>query len=106
MEQERMTLSQYRTQREEIQKEAARQIMILAKRFVDINSTVKVGDIVNDSSTTIRVGTISVVRAGLRGDDPSALYQGKRLTRKLVPFKTGEAGSVYACNTPMASNFK
>ena len=75
----------------EIGQEANRQKDLAYKQYVADNAKYKVGDIISDSSDTIRIESIrySIYR------DISIFYWGVLLTKKGVPRKDGEKRAIY-----------
>lgn len=87
-----MTKEEYKQRTEELYREYRQKQRELDKEYALSNNEVKVGDIVFDSCITIKVESIKVEAYG---GIPHAYFEGPRLTKKLIPFKSGERGCVY-----------
>lgn len=91
-----MTKEEYKERSGQLYKEYEEKQRELDIEFALSNNNVEIGDIVSDSSSTIIVESIKVdIAWSWSGHLPSAYYYGTRLTKKLVPFKSGEKATVY-----------
>lgn len=87
-----MTLEQLESNREALEKEFNRRSHELLAEYCDSNNTVKIGDIVRDTVTIIRVETITYWNSSRK---PMCVYNGIELTKSLQPRKDGRKASVY-----------
>jgi hypothetical protein len=67
----------------------------LAREYALANNPVKIGDVVSDSSTTIKVEEIRVL---IDWSKPSCFYIGAELKKDGTPKKGAVKNSVYQCN--------
>lgn len=65
----------------------------LDKEYALFNNNVKLGDIIKDNGGIVRVEKI-MIHTPTKGK-PTCVYQGIRLTKKLLPFKNGERCNVF-----------
>lgn len=87
-----MAEEEYKQRAEELYREYRQKQIELDKEYALSNNEVKVGDIVSDSCTTIKV---EIIKVEAYGGIPHVYFEGPRLTKKLEPFKSGEKASVY-----------
>lgn len=87
-----MTKEEYEKRVEELSKKFHADSLALYKEYILSNTDIRIGDIVSDSTCTIRVSEIIVDKIWSR---PYAGYKGVRLTKKLEPFKNGEELVIY-----------
>lgn len=96
-----MTPEQYEARLKMIREERENQEIKLAKEYAFGNNTIKVGDIVEDHCSSIEVEVIKFTRSISL---PCCVYEGKELTRKLVPRKDGARRTVYQSNIKKVHN--
>lgn len=89
-----MTKEDYKKRADELYREYRQKQRELDKEYALSNNEVKVGDIVSDNSQTIKVEGI-IIDSSYYGCTPTIHFEGIRLTKKLIPFKSGERGCVY-----------
>jgi hypothetical protein len=90
-----MTREELDLRKDELRAEQERKLISLLKEYIDANNPVKVGDVVRDHATTIKVESVSYYLNTL---DPCAVYVGVELTKRGVPKKSGNKERVYQCN--------
>jgi len=90
-----MTKEEFYKKRKAIQQEADERELELCKAYAYANNTVKVGDIISDHLTTIRVDGMGVYvgpgSVGMR-------YLGPELTKAGTPRKDGRKACIYQSN--------
>lgn len=86
-----MTKQELNARIKAIELEADRQKHLVYKQYVSENAKYKIGDIVSDSSDTIRVEQVSFSLFR----EISIFYWGPVLTKKGEPRKNGERRAVY-----------
>lgn len=89
-----MTKEEYKEKTEQLYKEYKSNQRELDVEFALSNNEVKIGDVVSDSLSTIIVEDIRVDSAW-SGHLPMVYFYGTRITKKFVPFKSGEKATVY-----------
>lgn len=89
-----MTKEEYKQKTAEIYKEYQYKQKELDVEFALSNTDVKIGDVVADNCSMIIVEKIKVDRAW-SSHLPSVYFEGTRLTKKFVAFKSGERATVY-----------
>lgn len=78
----------------EIKNEAKNKLNALAKEYAISNSSVKVGDVVQDHIGSVSVEKITIYRS----NPPSCIYYGLELTARGVPRKGKRTRMVYQVN--------
>lgn len=90
-----MTETEYLKEREKIERSYEDKKVLLDLKYTQENSRVNIGDIVTDHLGSVRVEKISLYRScGF----PSCIYTGPCITKKMIPFKSGERREVYQTN--------
>lgn len=89
-----MTKEEYKEKTGQLYKEYKYKQRELDAEFALSNNEVKIGDFVSDSCNTIIVEEIRVDYAW-SGHLPMAYFYGTRVTKKLIPFKSGGKTCVY-----------
>ncbi len=89
-----MTREEYLERKGNLEKEFKELKVKLDREFALSNNTVKIGDIVADSSCIIKVEDM-VVKIPFGSIIPTVYYIGTRLRRDFSPFKRKEKGYVY-----------
>lgn len=89
-----MTKEEYKQKTSELYKEYQDKQKDLDVEFALSNNDVKIGDVVADNCSMIIVEKIKVDRAWLN-NLPSAYFEGTRITKKFVAYKSGERATVY-----------
>ena len=92
-----MTKEEYRNAFDAIRARASEELRQLAYKYVAENRVYKNGEIISDSSTTIKITGVSIHIPALTSsyDAPMYCYKGIQLTKKLEPRKDGAIGYVY-----------
>ena len=72
---------------------------VAQRNFVKRNARAMIGDIVTDGDCTIKIKALNFYDMTC---DPTTIYHGEELTKKLEPFKNGDIGTVIQSN----KNFK
>ncbi len=85
-----MNIEDYKNKKSVIDHDYRKRLSALAKDFAFSNSSVAVGDIVTDHTGSIKVEAVRFHA----GNNPSCVYVGVELTKKLVPKKSGVKRSV------------
>lgn len=103
-----MTPEQYEARFEMINRERNLQELELVKEYAFANNTIKVGDIVEDHCSTIMVEKVMFARNGEQVSRtlqlPCCVYEGKELTKKLVPRKDGARRKIWQTNLKKVHN--
>lgn len=89
-----MTKEEYKERTGQLYKEYKDKQRQLDVEFALSNNEVKIGDVVSDSCSTIIVEDIRV-DSSWAGRLPMVYFYGTRITKKFVPFKSGEKATVY-----------
>jgi hypothetical protein len=90
-----MNINEYKEMKKQIEKEAEKKLLSLAKEYAFSNSTVRIGDIVEDHSDRIKVDKINF---GISDRIPVCVYHGVRLTKKGEPCKRDPRTAVWQSN--------
>lgn len=91
-----MTKEEYKERTGSLYKEYQNKQRQLDVEFALSNNEVKIGDVVSDSCSTIIVEDIRVDSAwAWAGHLPMVYFYGTRITKKFVPFKSGEKATIY-----------
>ena len=86
-----MTLATYKERLSELKAIAKKQELELGKEYAFANNPYKIGDIIKCYDVTIKIEVINFYN-----EYPSrCVYKGKKLTKALIPFKSGETDSIY-----------
>lgn len=93
-----MTEDEYRSKVDDLKKEHEKALKELAFEFAVSNSTVNVGDIVEDHIGKVLVESIRVATGTLRSSLPSCVYYGSELRKDGVPKKNGNKRVAWQCN--------
>ena len=64
---------------------------VARRNFVQRNARAMIDDIVTDGYCTIKIEALDFYNITC---DPTIIYRGKMLTKKLEPFKNGDTGTV------------
>lgn len=90
-----MTPVEYAEKIQAVRKEAESKIKAIQIEYAEKNNPVKIGDMVSNQSTNVKVETIGIaIIAGL----PSMVYHGPAMTKKGNLFKSGKRDKVYQVN--------
>ena len=92
-----MTTEEYEKHIQEIDDTAHRLRAEVHKNFALSHAKAKVGDVVVDHRSCIRVEEVDVVFAGYN-KYPQCRYSGPRLTAKDLPYKNGQRDIIFDCN--------
>lgn len=90
-----MTKEELKKQIEEIDKQANRDKIQLAKAFAVANNSYKVGDIIKDHVKTIRINNMHIY---VSLSDPQYIYTGVELLKSGKENKLGKIGEIFQCN--------
>jgi len=100
----KMNKHEYKVKLEAIKREASEAERALMTEYATSNSTVKIGDIVDDTLDRVKVDTIETYLPSVANPHPSCVYSGVKYTRSLKPFKNGERIRIFQNN--MTSTIK
>lgn len=89
-----MTKEEYKQRTSELYNEYNNKRKELDIEFALSNNDVKIGDVVADNCCMIIVENIRVDTAWA-GRLPCAYFEGTRITKKFIPYKSGERATVY-----------
>lgn len=70
----------------------------LKEKYALTNNNVKIGDIISDSTISIKVEKIQVVQSSFGNEYPECRYPGKKVTKKGDFFKDGSNDFIYQSN--------
>lgn len=90
-----MTKEEYDKEIERIESERRREIKDLELRYALENNSVDYGDIVTDSGSGVSVLVQNIIVRPTSTGYPCCVYGGKRMTKKLTPFKNDKKAWVY-----------
>jgi hypothetical protein len=93
-----MTPQEYTQKLELLQREFETAKKEISKRFVLTNNTVKIGDVIKDNTTAIKVEKIQIAMPFTRDELPSAVYTGIIVNKDGKPNKKGQKASVWQRN--------
>jgi sortase (surface protein transpeptidase) len=93
-----MKIDEYREELLKIDKITKSKKAVLLAKFVEANSTFRIGDIATDHIGSIRIEEINIELPYYGKHAPTFIYLGVRLTKKGTPFKNGEQRIIHQCN--------
>jgi hypothetical protein len=96
-----MTKEEFEINKDILYSEYQRKGISLMKEYIKANNPVKIGDIVADYATSIKVERITNY---LSNSEPCAIYLGIELTKKGLPKKAGTIAKIYQCNMESHQN--
>lgn len=86
------TLEEYYAKSKELQKKQREEALALAKEYALSIALYKVGDIIKDSVSAIKV---TKLRFDILFDEPKTVYEGVELRKDLTPRKDGSTRAIY-----------
>lgn len=92
-----MDREEYTSKLKELNKDYLLKCKLLAREYAFHNNPVKTGDIIEDHYQILKVEKIHFSK-GTSDQLPYCIYEGKRLTKKLEPFKYKGNSSSYQTN--------
>ncbi len=82
-----MTKEEYKIKAQELINNFETQKSLLAKEYAFANNSIKVGDIIKDHISSIKVEQIKYERASFLNEYPQCIYVGIELKKDLTPTK-------------------
>ncbi len=97
-----MEIEEYKKRLADIDREASKKKELVHIAYADSNNPYKKGDILEDHFQIVEVAEIgySMTSRGLC----SCTYRGRKLTKKLKPFKSGEFTTMWGSNVKRKLN--
>lgn len=70
----------------------------LKEKYALTNNNIKIGDIISDTTISIKVEKIQVIQSSFGNEYPECRYSGKKVKKDGSFFKDGSSDSIYQSN--------